>query len=405
MARRKGALSTVAAFMSDEAQTRLQQQKDQITYIEISQLRPDPDQPRRLIPPDLAQAVAANKMTPLAVIAAWQERVQAAEAGKVVTEDIRLNNWHELTRLADSIAQHGLINPVTVQPWPEAGPAKGTAYRIVTGERRYWAHVLLAAQGRSIQAADGQSQDPNEIKALISPEGISIRAHQLIENVQREDINAIEKAEGLWALRYELSGVTHGTPPQRKTHKPTPDLVPWGEVEESVGISKRHRIRLTSVLTLSEEAQRIVAENSLTERAVRPIVAKLKEWPDLQVEAVRHLATWQQESESEQGLDRPVATLVDEMIERFQKGIRGALATTEQPPGVPEPLSKEARAAQKFHRRLQATRRYLDRTEADELVEFSRTLPGGGRQEMIQELERLQTRIDKMLETFKAADS
>jgi ParB-like chromosome segregation protein Spo0J len=404
MARRKGALSTVAAFMSDEAQTRLQQQKDQITYIEINQLRPDPDQPRRLIPPDLAQAVATGKLTPLAAITAWQERIQTVEAGNAVAEDIRLNNWQELIRLADSIAQHGLINPVTVQPWPEEDSAQRIAYRIVTGERRYWAHVLLAAQDRSIQVADGKPQDPNQIKALISPEGISIRAHQLIENVQREDINAIEKAEGLWALRYELSGVTHGTPPQRNTQKSKPNLVPWSQVEESVGISKRHRIRLTSVLTLSEEAQRIVAENSLTERAVRPIVAKLKQWPDLQAEAIRHLAAWQQESESEQGLDRSVATLVDEMIERFQEGVEDALSTPKQPPSMPEPLSKDAKAAQKFHRRLQATRRYLDRTKADELVKFSHTLPGRGRQEVIQELERLQTRIDKMLEAFKAAD-
>lgn len=404
MARRKGALSTVAAFMSDEAQTRLQQQKDQITYIEINQLRPDPDQPRRLIPPDLAQAVATGKLTPLAAITAWQERIQTVEAGNAVAEDIRLNNWQELIRLADSIAQHGLINPVTVQPWPEEDSAQRIAYRIVTGERRYWAHVLLAAQDRSIQVADGKPQDPNQIKALISPEGISIRAHQLIENVQREDINAIEKAEGLWALRYELSGVTHGTPPQRNTQKSKPNLVPWSQVEESVGISKRHRIRLTSVLTLSEEAQRIVAENSLTERAVRPIVAKLKQWPDLQAEAIRHLAAWQQESESEQGLDRSVATLVDEMIERFQEGVEDALSTPKQPPSMPEPLSKDTKAAQKFHRRLQATRRYLDRTKADELVKFSHTLPGRGRQEVIQELERLQTRIDKMLEAFKAAD-
>lgn len=402
MARRKGALSTVAAFMSDEAQTRLQQQNNQIAYIHINKLRPDPQQPRRLLPPDLAQAVATNDLSPSAAISAWQQRIQATEAGRNVVEDIRLNNWHELTRLADSIAQHGLINPVTVRPWPDK-KAENVAYLIVTGERRYWSHVLLATQNRTIQTQEVEAQHPSKIKALISPEGISVRAHQLIENVQREDINAIEKAEGLWALRYELSGVTHGTPPQIESNKVKGKLVPWGEVEKSIGISKRHRIRLTSVLNLSETAQQIVAENGLTERAVRSIVAKLKQWPELQEKTLSQLAIWQLESEMENGLDRPIATLVDEMIERLLKKVNGS-STSSQPSQPQQKQANYIETGQKIQKRIQATRRFLASMKKDDLAEFSQAIPTNSLQEMVGELEQLQAHISTMLDVFKNTD-
>ncbi len=79
-----------------------------------------------------------------------------------------------LQELADSIARHGLIQPVVVREAADAG------YLLVAGERRYRAHQLL---GRTTIAAIVTQGNPDEIA--------------LIENLQREDLNPIDAAEAL----------------------------------------------------------------------------------------------------------------------------------------------------------------------------------------------------------------
>lgn len=81
-----------------------------------------------------------------------------------------------LQGLAESIAQHGLLQPVAVARDPE----REEGYIIVAGERRYRAHQLL---GRDTIPAVMTSGNLDEIS--------------LIENVQREDLNPLEEAEAL----------------------------------------------------------------------------------------------------------------------------------------------------------------------------------------------------------------
>ncbi len=83
-----------------------------------------------------------------------------------------------LRSLADSIARHGLQQPVLVQEAVEKG-----RYRLVAGERRLRAHRLL---GRPTIAAIITKGKPEEIA--------------LIENVQRVDLDAIDLARGLTQL-------------------------------------------------------------------------------------------------------------------------------------------------------------------------------------------------------------
>lgn len=85
-------------------------------------------------------------------------------------------NEERLRELADSIETHGLIQPITVK---ENGAGPGT-YLLVAGERRYRAHKLLGKQTIAAIITEG---NPDEIA--------------LIENIQREDLNAIEAAEAL----------------------------------------------------------------------------------------------------------------------------------------------------------------------------------------------------------------
>lgn len=85
-----------------------------------------------------------------------------------------------LSELADSIAQHGLIQPIVVKPTID-----GT-YSIVAGERRWRASRMA-----------GLTQVPVIIK---DADGQTLMEIALIENLQREDLNAVEEALGYRSL-------------------------------------------------------------------------------------------------------------------------------------------------------------------------------------------------------------
>lgn len=85
-----------------------------------------------------------------------------------------------LDELADSIRQHGILQPLLVRPIATGG------YQLVAGERRW----------RASKRA-GLKDVPVVVKELTDTETMEIA---IIENLQREDLNPIEEAEGLQAL-------------------------------------------------------------------------------------------------------------------------------------------------------------------------------------------------------------
>ena len=85
-----------------------------------------------------------------------------------------------LQELADSITQHGVLQPLLVRPIPSGG------YQLVAGERRWRASRMA-----------GLKEVPVVVKELSDIETMEIA---IIENLQREDLNPIEEAEGLQAL-------------------------------------------------------------------------------------------------------------------------------------------------------------------------------------------------------------
>jgi ParB family chromosome partitioning protein len=88
-----------------------------------------------------------------------------------------------LAQLADSIKQHGLIQPILVRP------ILGGGYQIVAGERRY----------RACQLA-GITEVPVMIRELTERETMELA---LIENLQRENLNPLEEALGYKSLMDE----------------------------------------------------------------------------------------------------------------------------------------------------------------------------------------------------------
>ena len=99
----------------------------------------------------------------------------------------------ELRELADSIATHGLLQPLVVQ-------SDGDGYRIIAGERRFRAARLA-----------GLSTVPAVVRATRGLEHLELA---LVENLQRADLNPVEEARGYRRLM-EAGGRTQDQVAQR----------------------------------------------------------------------------------------------------------------------------------------------------------------------------------------------
>lgn len=121
------------------------------------------------------------------------EEIASTSAVKLKIVDIEPNrdqprkifDEDALAELADSIAKHGVIQPLLVRPMPDG------SYQLVAGERRWRASRMA-----------GLTEVPVVIKELSDDEAMALA---LIENLQREDLNAIEEAQGIKALMDTLS--------------------------------------------------------------------------------------------------------------------------------------------------------------------------------------------------------
>lgn len=313
---------------------------------DITSILPDPDQPRRLLPLDLNRRVGAGKLAPVLAVAEWGERAEADPNSQTARQ------YDDLCQLADSIRQHGLINPITIR-LVDSRPAP---YQIVTGERRYWAHILLLHQEQELTGGH-----PGQIKASLTGDGVSIRAHQLIENWHRLDIPVVDKARGLWSLRYDLSGVTEATADDAER------LVSWQVVETSLGISRQHRVRLLKVLELPADALTLVEEHGLPERMLRPILHSLADQPDLQLVAVETLIAWVNEDDDRQVATSDVKRLVSQLLADNRMGDQSSdnSSASRSASGVRQ-LHTSVRGALKKFRTWTADAALRDQIKSDE---------------------------------------
>lgn len=92
-----------------------------------------------------------------------------------------------LNELADSIREHGVLQPLLVRPLSTGG------YQLVAGERRWRASRMAGLREVPVVIRDMDEEQAMEIA--------------LIENLQREDLNAIEEASG-YKLLMERYGMT-----------------------------------------------------------------------------------------------------------------------------------------------------------------------------------------------------
>ena len=139
----------------------------------------------------------------------------------------------KLEELAASIQQHGLIQPIVLRKL-------GKGYEIVAGERR-WRAARLA----------GLKEVPCIVKELTEEENMLLA---IVENMQREDLNHIEEAEGLKKM-IDTYGLTQE------------------QVSYSVGKSRPYITNSLRLLKLPGKVQQLTAEGKITTGHARALAA------------------------------------------------------------------------------------------------------------------------------------
>lgn len=156
-----------------------------------------------------------------------------------------------LEELAESIRRHGVLQPLLVQE-------KGNHYEIIAGERR-WRAAKLA----------GLKEVPVIIKEFSSEEAMEIA---LIENIQREDLNAVEEAQAYLTLIQEFH-------------------LKQEEVAEKVGKSRAAIANRLRLLKLPKEVLDLLEEGKLSEGHARALLSL--DQPDRQIEAAKRVVELQ----------------------------------------------------------------------------------------------------------------
>ena len=141
----------------------------------------------------------------------------------------------ELDELAASIKQHGVIQPIVVRPMKGAADS----FEIVAGERRWRASQRAGLHDVPIIPIEVSDTDALEI--------------MIIENVQREDLNAMEEARGYHALADEFK---HST----------------DDIARVVGKSRSHVANMMRLTKLPEQVQEFIAAGKLSAGHARALI-------------------------------------------------------------------------------------------------------------------------------------
>ena len=181
-----------------------------------------------------------------------EEELQTLPIGKVEPrrdQPRAVFDEQALQELAESIAQYGLIQPITVRKLDSG------YYQIIAGERRWRAARLAGLTEVPVRVLEADDRRTAELA--------------LVENLQREDLNPIEEARGFRALMTEY-GLTQE------------------DAARSVGKSRPAVANAMRLLSLTPEVLELVEKGTLSAGHARALVPVLD--PKLQLAAAREVA-------------------------------------------------------------------------------------------------------------------
>ncbi len=152
-------------------------------------------------------------------------------------------NEENLKSLAESIRQYGVLMPLVVTRKDIETPSGGlqTAYELIAGERRLRASKLVGLREVPVVIRVGEQSDRIKLELAI------------IENLQREDLNAIDRAKALAQLS-ESFGLSHA------------------EIGAKVGKSREYVSNSIRLLGLPESIQSAVVGKEITEGHARALL-------------------------------------------------------------------------------------------------------------------------------------
>ncbi|GEK31245.1 stage 0 sporulation protein J [Kurthia zopfii] len=170
-----------------------------------------------------------------------QEMVNGNQVEKIKVRSIKPNPFQPrkefsdeaLEELATSIKEHGVLQPIIVRK-------KGVSYEIVVGERRFRASKLAL-----------QNEIPAVVRDLTDQQ---MMEYALLENLQREDLNAIEEAEAYQNLMEHLS-------------------LTQEQLAQRLGKSRPYIANHIRLLSLPKEIQAYVVEGQLSTGHARALLA------------------------------------------------------------------------------------------------------------------------------------
>jgi ParB family transcriptional regulator, chromosome partitioning protein len=182
----------------------------QLLAVRVDAIQPDPDQPRSTFPAESLQELSA------------------------------------------SIVQDGVIQPI------EVTEVRPNLYRIVHGERR-WRAAMLA--GLDTIPAVVRRRDYDSITRFV---------RQLVENIQREDLNDVDRAAGLLRLRDLMQDeLDSAGADQVPSEEPWGSKISWAKVGKRLGYSRQRIHQLIKLLELPDEIKDAVRDGSISERDTR----------------------------------------------------------------------------------------------------------------------------------------
>lgn len=266
----------------------------------LEMVRPDPVQPRRVLPEQIHFAFHSNRLTPTQALKELVQLVQVAarQRGRPFNNVLELlpnpddegeedqsvhlspeeQLLHDLVNLAITIRDDGQVNPLTVV---DISQGVTQQFRIETGERRYWATWLL----RDFIA--GYNSD-GMIPCIIIPTERSSVFRQAKENTARSGLSAIAMARQAALLLLTVHGYelpSHAVSNDFYRQALELDLRGKREYTETIlsamgSIDKRRFHQYKNLLRLSDEAMELADRHDIDEKKLRYVVTLPAEFHD-----------------------------------------------------------------------------------------------------------------------------
>jgi ParB-like chromosome segregation protein Spo0J len=282
----------LASFNGDLLGDNLPQQFDdnsiKVERILLDLVRPDPIQPRRVLPEKIHHTFHENRLTPSQALREMVQiaQVAARQRGRPFSNllellpdperddegDVKLTPEEELLRelvnLAVTIRDDGQVNPITVIDVTE-GVTR--LYRIETGERRYWSAWLLRD---FLPGYEGNGM----IDCIVVPADRSSVFRQAKENTARKGLSAIAMARQAALLLLTVNGYEiPAYAVNNDFYRQALELrIPRGRGEAIYaamgGIDKRRFGQFKDLLKLCDDAIELADRHQLDERTLRTVI-------------------------------------------------------------------------------------------------------------------------------------